>query len=139
MTLPANQCIPYHEGGPAITGKCTAGVTGKRLVKVSANRDASVLLNTVSTGGNIKVAHATAALNTHMGVAAYDGATGDLIKVWLKGVGLILPITSTGAITAGVEVEAAANGTVSTKSAGIAIGLAVADAADASDAQILLY
>lgn len=138
-TTIANQCIPYHEGGPALTGKCTAGVTGKRLVKISANRDASVLLNTASTGGNVKIAHATAALNTHIGVAAYDGLTGDLIKFWLKGVGLILPITATGAITAGVEVEAAANGTVSTKAAGVPIGLCVADAVDTGDAQILLY
>lgn len=139
MTLPANQCIPYHEGGPAVTAKVTADVIGKRLVKISANRDASVLLNTASTGGNIKVAHATAALNTLFGVAAYDAPNGTLVKVWLKGAGLILPITATGAITAGTEVEAAANGTVSTKTSGVAIGLAVADAADATDAQILLY
>ena len=137
--LPANQCIPYHEAAPAITGKAQAAVTGKRLVKVAANRDASVLLNNASTGGNIMVNHATAALNTCLGVAAYDAAIGTLVKVWLKCKGTILPITSTGAITAGTEVEAAANGTVSTKSAGVPIGLAVADAADASDAQILLY
>lgn len=139
MTLPANQCTPYHEGGPAVTGKASAAVTGKRLVKVSADRDASVLLNTSSGGGNIKVAHATAALNTHFGVAAYDAAINTKLKVWLKGVGLILPITATGAIAAGVEVEAAANGTVSTKTSGVPIGLAVADAVDTGDAQILLY
>jgi len=137
--LPANQCIPYHEGGPAITGKCQAAVTGKRLVKVAANRDASVLLNNASTGGNIMVNPATAALGTAIGVAAYDAPIGSLVKVWLKGVGNILPITATGAISAGQEVEAAANGTVSTKSAGVPVGLAVADAADQTDAQILLY
>lgn len=140
MTLPANQCIPYQEEADgAITAKCTAGVTGKRLVKISANRDASVLLNTASTGGNIKVAHATAAAANFIGVAAYDGATNDLIKVWLRGGGLILPITATGAIAAGVEVEAAANGTVSTKTTGVAVGIAVADAVDGGDAQIKIY
>jgi hypothetical protein len=137
--LPANQCIPYHEDAPAITGKCQAPVIGKRLVKVAANRDAPVLLNNASTGGNIMVNPATAALNTCLGVAAYDAPTGSLVKVWLKGKGTILPITATGAISAGAEVEAAANGTVSTKSAGVAIGLVVADAADAGDAQVLLY
>lgn len=140
MTLPANQCIPYQEEADgAITAKTTADVIGKRLVKISANRDASVLLNTASTGGNIKVAHATAALGTFIGVAAYDALSGTLVKVWLRGGGLILPITATGAIAAGVEVEAAANGTVSTKSAGVAVGIAVADAVDAGDAQIKIY
>lgn len=140
MTLPANQCIPYQEeADSAITAKTTADVIGKRLVKISANRDASVLLNASSTGGNIKVAHATAALATFIGVAAYDALSGTLVKVWLRGGGLILPITATGAITAGVEVEAAANGTVSTKSTGVAVGIAVADAVDGGDAQIKIY
>lgn len=138
-SLPANQCLPFHEGGPAITCKATGAITGKRLVKVSANRDASVLLNTSSGGGNIKADTATAALGTHIGVAAYDAASGTLFKVWLKGVGLVLPITASGAITAGTQVEADTGGKVKTLASGVPVGLAVADAADTADAEILLY
>lgn len=138
MTLPANQCIPYHEEVGWITCTASAAVVGKTLVKVSADRDASVLLNTSSTGGNIKVATATAA-GYVFGVAGHDQATVNGKVTVVRGSGMIVPVTANGAIAAGVEVEAGVAGQVRTLASGKAIGICVAAASDQGDAQIALY
>lgn len=138
MTLPANQCIPYHEGSGWISAHASAAVVGKTFVMVSANRDASVLLNNLSTGGNIKVATATAA-GKIFGVAGHDAAINTKLNVVKAGSGFIVPVTANGAIAAGVEVEVGAAGQVRTLAAGKAVGLCVDAAADQGDAQILLY
>jgi hypothetical protein len=110
-------------------------VTGKRFVKVSANRQAGPALNTSTSGGNISIAPATAA-GAVLGVAAWDGAVGELVDVRRGGV---VPVTASGAITAGDRVEVATGGKAATLASGIAVGYAVSGAADGDDAQIALY
>lgn len=139
MTLPANQLIPYHEGSGWISATAAGAVVGKTFVKVSANRDASVLLNTSSTGGNIKVVTATAA-GAIFGVAGHDQAvTNGKLTVVKAASGFIVPVTANGAIAAGVEVEVGVNGQVRTLASGKAVGYCVDGAVDQGDAQILIY
>ena len=130
-----NECIRYYSPGQDITGYVTSAVTGKRCVNVSGNRQAGPALNTSTSGGNISIAPASAAGVT-IGVAAWDGAVGDLVDVRRGGV---VPITADGAITAGTRVEVGTTGKVRTLASGIAIGVAVSGAADGDDAQIALY
>lgn len=119
-----NVCQPLFTEGRNITCEATAAVTGKRVVAISAN------------GTELpKVAHAAAA-GRKFGVAGYSAAAGEPVPVIRKGV---VPITTSGVIAAGAEVEVGANGTVVTKAAGIAIGECLFDAANGADAQIALY
>ena len=72
------------------------------------------------------------------GVAANDAATGELVRV-VRGNSRVVWVTATGAIAANAEVQVGANGTATTKAAGVAVGYAVTGAADATDAEISLY
>lgn len=113
--------------GADVTGKASAAITGRRLVKISGNR----------AGGNLSVAPCAAG-DRAFGVAGHDAALGGLVRV-VRGAGRIVKITASGAIAANAEVQAAAGGLVTTLGAGRAIGFAVTGAADATDAQISLY
>lgn len=123
----ANECIPFYEPGRRITCHATAGVTGKRFVGISADRQAD---------GSISVAHATAAAAA-FGVAAYDAATGEKVGV-LRGSGFVVPVTAAEDLTAGERVEVGANGQAAALAAGIAVGTAVTAATTGNDAQIAL-
>ena len=59
-----------------------------------------------------------------LGVAAYDVASGARGPV-IVGPGHVVPVTCGAAVTAGSEVEANASGQAITKSAGVALGLAL--------------
>ena len=59
-----------------------------------------------------------------LGVAAYDVASGARVPV-IVGPGHVVPVTCGAAVTAGSEVEANASGQAITKSAGVALGLAL--------------
>lgn len=124
-----NECIPFYEDGDDITGSCSAAVTGKRCVKISGDRAAA--------GGTVQVAHADAA-GRIFGVAGYDGAIGEFIRV-IRGSKMVVPILAGAAINAFQEVEVGANGTVVPIAAGRAIGYAITGAANGADAQISLY
>jgi uncharacterized protein DUF2190 len=118
--------VRVYEPGRDLTGQATADVTAKRFLAISADRAAS---------GNLSVAHATAA-GRAFGVAKHHAATGELVSVARGGV---VRVTASGAIAAFAEVQVGANGTASTKAAGVAVGYAITGAADATDAQIALY
>lgn len=124
-----NPCTPLFQEGRNITGRATAAVVGKRVLAISTN----------GTEGVPNVAYATAA-GKWFGVSGYDAAPTDpqagLLPVIRKGV---VPITTSAAVTAGAEVEVGANGTVVPRSAGIAIGQALFDAASGADALVALY
>ncbi len=120
-----NACQPLYTEGRNITGRASAAVTGKRFVAISGN----------GTEGVPSVAHATAASQI-FGVAGYDAASGGTLPVIRKGV---VPVKTAGAISAGDEVEVGANGQAVTKSAGVAVGVALFDAASGADAFIALY
>src|SRR5438128_1268761 len=96
----ANECIPKYEPGQRITGEATAAVTGKRVLRISADR---------TDEGNISVAHANAE-GPIIGVASHDAASGDLVTV--IGSGAVVPIDPSADVTAGDEVVAAASGKV---------------------------
>lgn len=121
----ANECIPYSEPGQRVTGHATAGITGKRFVNVSANRQAD---------NSISVAHATAA-GAVFGVSAYDAATGEKLGVIRGG---IVPVTAGGTIAAGARVEVGTNGQAVVLASGIAVGTCVTGATNGNDAQIAL-
>lgn len=134
-----NEAIAYYEPGRRITGKASAAVTGKRFLRISGNRTSpsGAGLTGSAEGGVIQVAHATAA-GRICGVSAYDAASGEMVGVH-RGSGLVIPVTAAGAIAAFAEVEVGANGTATTRTAGVAVGYAITGAADGADAQISLY
>lgn len=134
----ANDCIPFYEPATAITAQVGATVTGKRFVKITADRQAGPALNTSSTGGNIVVGPCTAAAKAH-GVAARDAATGDKVKVYVQNV--VVPVTCGAvALAAGVEVESDASGQAVVLASGRPCGRTIAACATpGTDAQILLY
>ena len=121
-----NVCVPLYDIGKNVTGKPTIAVIGKRFVKLTTN---------AGKGAPFNIGPATAAIKP-FGVAAYDSPIGEVVSVVKGG---IVPIKAVGAIACGVEVEVAANGCVSTKAAGVAVGLCVYDVADTLDAFIDLY
>lgn len=132
-----NDVIPFMEPATAITAQVGAAVTGKRFVKISADRQAGPALNNSSTGGNIVVAPCTAAAKA-FGVAARDAATGDKVKVFVQNV--IVPVTCGAvALVAGVEVESDASGQAVVLASGRPCGQVMANCAIGADAQILLY
>jgi hypothetical protein len=117
-----------YDPGKDITAEATAAVTARRFLAVSGNRTA---------GGNMAVAPAAAGGRT-CGVAGNDAAAGGLVRV-VRGNSRVVRVTASGAIAAGAEVQVGANGTAATKAAGIAVGYAITDAADAANAEISLY
>lgn len=125
--MPNNELIPIFEDGDRPTGYCTATVRGRRLVKISAD----------ITGGmfgteNIQVAESTAGYPA-VGVACYDGASGDNIP--LLRVGLV-PLIAGAAITAGDPLMSDAQGRVVPYTDGATnhrIGVALTAAAAAGD------
>lgn len=123
----ANECIPFYEPGRRVTCHATAGVTGKRFVGISGNRQ---------TDGSVSVAHATAA-GAAFGVAAYDAATGEKVGV-LRGSGFVVPVTAAATLTAGQRVEVGANGQAAVLASGIPVGIVVTGATSGTDAQIAL-
>jgi len=109
----ANEVQPLFRPGASVTALATADVTGKRLVGVSATRD--------TTTGLVKVAHAVAE-SKPFGVASYDAKSGKPFTVLRGG---IVPLISSGAITAGAQVQAATGGKVATLADGVSVGTAL--------------
>lgn len=91
--------LPVKNPGQALPLAASATITGGQLVAVSG-------VSTVAPAG-------ANALNV-VGVAAFDAAVGDQVTVFGGGV---QELTTTGTVTAGDLVVAAANGTVSTLAA----------------------
>ncbi|MHA7661849.1 capsid cement protein [Mycolicibacterium sp. HS_4_1] len=112
--------------GADVTAEATADITARRFVAISGNRTA---------GGNLSVAHATAAGRV-FGVSGSDAATGDLVTVARDGV---LKVIAGGNIAAFAEVEVGTAGRAITKASGVAVGYAVTGAANNGIAEISLY
>lgn len=139
MSPVANECIPLYEPGARITGHASAAITGKRFLDISGDKQGPVLgadLGTNVDGGNILVAHATAA-GPAIGVSSHDCAINKKVTV-IQG-GYVVPVTAGAAIDSGAEVEVGANGTAVPLAAGRAVGRAFDDAANGEDALIKLY
>jgi predicted transcriptional regulator len=125
--MPANECIPYYEDATRITVKAEAAVTGKRFVDVS---------DPLSSDGNIVVSHATAK-GKAVGVVSHDAAEGK--RVTLLRAPLIVPVTASGTIEPGEEVQVATGGKAVKFSDGRAVGVALAKATDGNDCKVALY
>lgn len=123
----ANENIGVYEPGADISGMTTGAVTGKRFLAISGNR----------VGGNIAVAHATAA-GRICGVSQQDAASGELVGI-KRGSGRVTFVTAAGTIAAFAEVEVGSSGQAVTKASGIAVGYAVTGATSGNDAEISLY
>lgn len=96
-----NECIPFYDDGDDITGVCSVAVTGKRCVKISGNR---------GNGNAIAIAHADPG-GRIFGVAGYDGAVGEFVRVF-RGSKVVVPILAGAAIAAFEEVVVGTNGAV---------------------------
>lgn len=122
-----NECIPYYEPGFRLTAKCEAAVTGKRFVDIS---------DPLSSDGNFVVSPATAK-GMALGVASHDAAIG--ARVTILTAGFVVPITASGTIEPGEEVQVGSEGKAVKFTDGRAVGRALAKATDGKDCKVLLY
>lgn len=125
-----NENTGVYEPGADISCHASAGVTGKRFVKISGNRTTSDLC------GCVTVNHATAAGRV-FGVSAQDIASGKHGLV-VRGNSRVTFVDVVGTVAAFGEVEVGANGTAIPKASGVAVGYAVTGVADAVG-EISLY
>lgn len=109
---------PIFMGPPPHTAVASATVTGGQVIEVSA------------TG---TVGPAAAASVKVVGVAGFDVAANTEVVVFRGGV---QELVTTGTVTAGEQVEAAASGTVRTLAAGRAIGVALTTATTGLKVQV---
>lgn len=148
----ANDLIPYKRPGDEVTGYAVAAITGKRCVQIAAAKpvgekaegNPGLVPSGTPTGGggSYRCAHPSGAganggaAKMIFGVAKYDQQTvGKLFGIIREG---IVPITASAAITAGQQVQVAADGTVIPLAAGVSIGTACDDCANGADAEIAL-
>lgn len=136
--MPANPCYPYYEPGTRLTGHATAAVTGKRFAKISGDIQSGPGLSTATDGGNIRVATCGAGEKA-VGVFGHDQASGQKVPL-INGPGIVVPMTSGAAITAGQEVQSDATGRAIPLAAGKSNGMALSGvgAAD-TDVMVRLY
>jgi hypothetical protein len=93
--------VPLYLPGQTITKPCSANVTGGQPVYAS---------------GNNTIANTAAAANIPIGVASFDGVSGDQIQ--FVGRGAVHRLLASGTVTAGDVVEMAAAGAVATHTVG---------------------
>lgn len=126
--MATNTAVPFWDEGNTITCHASAAITGKRFVAISGAR----------VEGNPRVAHAAGTATTKaLGVAGYDAASGAKVSVY-SAPGLVMPVTASGAITAGDDVYSAADGRATATVTGLMVGIALDDAADGTDCPIKL-
>lgn len=124
--MPKNVALPYFKHGKDVTGEVTgADVVGKKFVKYVAG----------GRPGQPKISTAAAGEFASAGVAGHDQIVGGFVHTLLGG---IVPVTAGADITAGTRVEVGANGTAVPLAAGVAVGVAIANAATGADAAIRL-
>lgn len=129
--MAANPAVPFWDEANTFTGHAGAAITGKRFVVVSGARVAD----------RIRVGHAASSATVKpVGVSAFDAASGAGVTVYNQP-GIIVPVTATGAITAGAPVFSVADGRATATNpggTGIIAGWAMDDAVDGADAVIKL-
>lgn len=123
-----NPAVPFYSEGKEFTCHAGAAITGKRFVRVSANASAERPV----------VSHAGAGALDVLGVSGFDAAIGEGVTVYRKP--NVMPVTAGATITAGQRVESDATGkAIPFATAGAAVGIALADAANGADAKIALF
>lgn len=130
--MPTNESIPVFEPADRISAYCTAAVTGKTFVDISAD----IPGGPIGTE-NIRVAQCAAGAKP-VGVACYDGAIADIIPLHTDHSAILMPAGA--AITAGQEVQCDATGRPIPLAAGRPAGKALSTQATVgSDVLIKLY
>lgn len=126
--MATNPAVPFWDEGNTITARGSAAITGKRFVTVSGAR----------IDDNPAVAHAAGTATTKaLGVSARDAAVNEPVTVY-SAPGLVMPVTTADALTAGAAVYSAADGRATTTATGVIVGYALDDAAPGTDALIKL-
>lgn len=123
------ELIPFKEDGERVTCTPSADVTGTTLVSISGDRnaDGTYTIAPASAGGKV------------FGVATWDAATGTKVTVITTTSGHIVPITTSGAVTAGQSIKPAAGGTaVAATAADRACGIVLTGAASGAQAIVQL-
>ncbi len=128
-TYPVNECIPYYEEPQDVTCHCTAAVTGKRFVDVSATLS--------SEDGNLICIAPAVAGGKIFGVAARDQV--EKGRVIARRLHQIVPVTASGTVNAGEEVEVAAGAKATKLTTGKAVARALSTATDGTDLKVALY
>lgn len=91
MPVRANMCIPFFEPADRLTGRCTAAVRGKRFVQPSASVPGGM-----KGTENPRIAEATAASRTVIGVSTYDAIINEELP--LINSNLVVPLTVGAAV-----------------------------------------
>lgn len=126
--MATDTATPFWDEAESITCHASAAVTGKRFVAISGAR----------VDGNPRVASAAGTATTKaIGVSGYTVPIATKVTVYTKP-GLIMPVTASGAITAGQPVYSAADGRATATVTGLVAGWAMDDAADGVDCPIKL-
>jgi hypothetical protein len=139
-----NEAIPYYEGAYAqhITVHFTSAATGKRFcgpLTTFQSGPALGALTAAADGGNLQAAGVPAAGGQVGGVVKYDVASGAKGGV-IRGAGVMLPVTSGAAVTAGDELEVDNTGRVIPFATGRKVGKAHSPVAGANlDVVVELY
>lgn len=123
--MATNPAVPYWDEANTFTARASAAITGKRFVSISGAR----------IDGHPRVNHAVgSATRRAVGVSAYNAASGADVTVY-GAPGLIMPVTTAEAITAGDLLYSDANGAaVKTQPTGApAVAVALDDATSGAD------
>lgn len=145
-----NDCIPVFESADRVTGQASAIISGKRFIKVSANKTSALVPSNQATpqignsdpteGGVYQFAQCV--LNdASIGVSTWDAAVGEKVGAIREG---IVPVAAGSTITFGQLVGADANGMAIPASASIRVlGMAMTGSGTVSvagdhDVEVLL-
>lgn len=140
MATGDNAILPLFTPAQDVTAAASAAIGAGKFVKISADMQASPLLNVSAplTKGNLMVVAQCVAGDKAIGVSKWDASGADEVLGLFTG-GQVVPMTAGAAITAGVEVQSDANGNPITLAAGKANGIAVSTAANAATVYVKLY
>jgi hypothetical protein len=133
MATGDNAIVPLFDPGAKITAAATAAIGAGRFVKPSGNFQGGPLLDvtgptTPLTGGNLMQVAQCVAGDKAVGVAGWDASgAGEVLPVY-NGPGIVVPMVSGAATTAGAEVQSDANGAAIPLAAGKSNGMAVSAA-----------
>lgn len=136
--MPANEAQILKEPGTDLTFKATAGVTGKRFLKITGTRTGGGMGGLSTVLDNVyQMAQATAN-DRACGVAAYDVASGALGRC-ISGQ-KVVTVTSGAAVTAGAVIGSDANGKATGAGVTTSLGIALTTvgAAD-TDLEVKLF
>lgn len=128
--MAANDVIPFHDPGDAVTCRCETAVVGKRFVALSGPR----------VDGLPQVSKCTASAAdalANFGVAARDKAIGADVLVF--GTGMVPVIVGAVAVVAGTPCKSDANGeAIVAPAATVAAGVFVDDAIAGAEVMVKL-